>query len=64
MQKVLWALTMIGSFIGIALISITMRTAESAPQQAAGAAFAIAAAVIPYCLARAASELDKLSETH
>jgi hypothetical protein len=35
----------------------TFTDAKSAPQQGAGAAMAAASAVIPYCFARAVSEL-------
>ena len=56
-ERVLWALTAIGAMLGILQMVMTSSTAESAPQQAAGFAMAIAYAVIPYVLARAAQEL-------
>ena len=37
-------------------------SAQGAPQEAAAAAIAVDLAVIPYCLARAVSEMGKLSE--
>jgi hypothetical protein len=52
-ERFLWVVTIVGCGIGIAQLSITFATAQSAPQQAAGAGMAIATAVIPYCLARA-----------
>lgn len=59
MKKFLWILTAIGSVLGglVALIGVT--AANGAPQEAAAAAMGIAFAVIPYCLARAASEMEK-----
>ena len=52
-EKFLWAIAIIGAGVGIAELSITEFTAQSAPQQAAGAGLALAWTVIPYCLARA-----------
>lgn len=49
----LYVLTVIGAVLGaLTLVGFSL-LASSAPQQAAGAAIAIAFAVIPYCLARA-----------
>lgn len=55
----LWALTIFGSLAGGFTLIHTFAAAKGAPQQAAGAAMAIAVAVIPYCLARAVSELSR-----
>ena len=57
MKKFLWKLSALGSVLGglVALIGVT--AANGAPQEAAAAAMGIAFAVIPYCLARAASEM-------
>lgn len=59
MKKYLWILTAIGSVLGglVGLVGVT--AARGAPQEAAAAAIGIAFAVIPYCLARAASETGK-----
>lgn len=59
MKKSLWILTIIGSLLGGLMALIGLFAANSAPQEAAAAAMGIAFAVIPYCLARAASELSK-----
>ncbi|ARM68119.1 hypothetical protein Q4R01_17540 [Morganella morganii] len=55
-MKILWGVVVICAVIGLLdglLPAITM--ANSAPQQAAGAAIGIAWAVIPYCLVKAIS---------
>jgi len=57
MRNILWILTLLGALGGgLTLLGVTF-SANGAPQQAAGAAMAAALAVIPYCLARAFSEL-------
>ena len=53
MTILFWVLAIIGVFVGAVEFVITLATAQSAPQQAAGAALAITYAVLPYCLARA-----------
>ena len=53
-MKAIWFLVIIGSILGGYTFFETMGQREiSAPQQAAGMAIAIAAAVIPYCFLRA-----------
>lgn len=60
MAKFMWVVTIIMSLIG-AIIGFTgMHTATSAPQEAAAAAMGLAWAVIPYCIARAFTELRSL----
>ena len=59
MQKFLWVCTMLGSLIGLFFLLVVLTAAKGAPQEAAGAAIAVACAVIPYCLARAVSELER-----
>jgi hypothetical protein len=59
MKKFLWILTAIGSVLGSLVALIGVAAANGAPQEAAAAAMGIAFAVIPYCLARAASEMGK-----
>ena len=58
MKKFLWYITILGSLSGalVALAGVVRPT--GAPEEAAAAAVGIALAVIPYCLARAASELS------
>ena len=59
MKKFLWVLTMIGSVLGGLVVLCGVIGANGAPQDAAAAAVGIAMAAIPYCLARAASEMGK-----
>lgn len=51
-----WSVTQIGAFIGGMILLFAVPFASGAPQEAAGAAIAIACAVIPYCMARAVDE--------
>lgn len=52
-MKILWYLVALCSAIGFFQGILMVFDANSAPQQAAGAAMGIAWAVIPYCFARA-----------
>lgn len=56
MKRFFWVGTIIGSVIG-ALSLFGSLLDNSAPRQAAGAAIAVALAVIPYCIARAVDGL-------
>jgi hypothetical protein len=58
-RTLLWFLTILGSLAGALTLADTFTEAKSAPQQAAGAALGVGLAVIPYCLARAVSELNR-----
>ncbi|WP_340619342.1 hypothetical protein [Xenorhabdus siamensis] len=55
-MRILWLAVIICSVAG-AMIGLipALTVAESAPQEAAGAAVAVACAVVPYCIARAVS---------
>ena len=55
-----WGLTLLGSLLGGVILVIGVFTANGAPQEAAAAAIALGCAVIPYCVARAISELTRL----
>ena len=57
MIRILYGLCVFGCLAGGWVLWWTFSTALSAPQEATGAALAIALAVIPYCLARAAQEM-------
>ena len=57
MKKLLWVLTILGSILGAAIVPIGISASKGAPQEAVFIALGIAFAVIPYCLARAYSEL-------
>lgn len=58
-ERICWAMTAIGALSGAGQFFYTVASAESAPQQAAGFAAAMACAVIPYVFARAAQEYRK-----
>ena len=47
---VLAILTFIGAGLATITLALTLLTSESAPQQAAGAALAVAFVIIPYCV--------------
>lgn len=59
MKKLFWITTIISSGLGGFVAIEGIANASSAPQQAAAAAMGVAFAVIPYCIARAVSELGK-----
>lgn len=61
MKKFLWVLTAIGSVLGVLTVVFGVMGAKGAPQEAAAAAIGIAFAVLPYCLARAASEISQMN---
>ena len=63
MRRTLWFITALGSFLGALLFVFGVPSAESAVQESAIAAMAIGLAVIPYCLARAATELKALKDS-
>lgn len=52
-ERFMWVFSFLCGVLGLFELGYTMLKAESAPQQGAGAAMAMALAVIPYCLARA-----------
>ena len=56
-EGLLWKVTGIAAIVAAVLLLILVMGAESAIQQASGAAIAIGVAVIPYVLARAAGEI-------
>ncbi|MFJ7884682.1 hypothetical protein ACIQYF_14485 [Pseudomonas sp. NPDC096917] len=60
MAKLMWIVTIIMSFVGAFIGFYGMYAASSAPQEAAAAAMGLACAVIPYCAARAFSEIRTL----
>ncbi len=59
MKQLLWLVTIIGSIVGGMVVYVGVGAAKGAPQEAAAAAVGLAMAVIPYCLARAVSEIGK-----
>lgn len=61
MRRLLWVLVILGVLAGGFVLFATMAMAKGAPQEAAGAALAVALAVLPYCLARAVGELSAIN---
>lgn len=61
MHRLAYIFVIIGVAIGGWELLNTLAFAESAPQQAAGAAMALAWAVLPYCFARAVEKLGESS---
>ena len=59
MLRVLWVVTIICAAIGGFFFVSVIKSANGAPQEAAGAAMALCMAVIPYVISRAVSELNK-----
>ena len=59
----LWVLVIIGSLFGGCTLIDGFLSAKSAPQQAAAAAAACGLAIIPYCIARAASAISNISKS-
>lgn len=57
--KIFYSLAAVGAFIGGFEFFSAMTKAQSAPQQAAGAAMALCWAVLPYVLARAVQEANR-----
>lgn len=62
MAAFFWVLTIIGSVIGGLVVLVTLGSAKGAPQEAAGAAIGLSFAILPYCIARALSELGRPSQ--
>jgi predicted nucleic acid-binding Zn-ribbon protein len=58
-ERIAWGAAMVLALYGFAQFIFTLGAAESAPQQAAGAAMAVCWAVIPYCFARAIQAIRK-----
>lgn len=58
MKTLLYVATFIGGILGAFVLFGTV-LADSAPQQGAGAAVAVALVVIPYCMARVIGEARK-----
>lgn len=61
MKTLGYVLTIIGTLIGGFFLLNALMLADSAPQQAAGAAIAIAFGVLPYCFARAVERVGEPS---
>jgi hypothetical protein len=57
-KDLVWKIALGCSGLGLLMYVFTWMSADSAPQEAAGAALSIAIAVIPYCFARAFAEIN------
>jgi sugar phosphate permease len=57
MIKFVWSLVIIGFLLGGFVFVIETSFATSAPQQAAAAARGLAIVILPYCFARAVTEI-------
>jgi hypothetical protein len=55
----MWVATLILGVVGVDQLIKTLMWAESAPQQAAGAATAAALVIVPYVITRAFQEIVK-----
>lgn len=53
MIPLFWLLTMLSCMVGGFFLMIALLASTGAPQEAAGAAIAVAFAVVPYCFTRA-----------
>ncbi|MBI1318326.1 MAG: hypothetical protein GC168_05150 [Candidatus Hydrogenedens sp.] len=62
MRQLLWVVSMLGAILGACLVILIPLAANGAPQEAAAAGLALAFAVIPYCFARAASEIVTIAK--
>ena len=60
LAKFMWVVTILMSVIGAVVGFGGMLLAKSAPQEAAAAAMGLTCAIIPYCIARAFTELRSL----
>jgi len=56
-RTMLWLFTIAGCLLGALVGIVGVLAAKGAPQQASAGAIAVACAVLPYCLARAVSEI-------
>jgi uncharacterized protein YjeT (DUF2065 family) len=57
MIKFVWSLVIVGFLLGGFVFVIETLISTSAPQQAAAAARGLAIVILPYCLARAVTEI-------
>lgn len=56
--NIFWLLTIIGAFISIFMLFITLTQSNGAPQEAAGAALSLCFVVIPYVMARSVEKIE------
>ncbi|RRN54971.1 hypothetical protein EIM48_11970 [Pseudoxanthomonas sp. SGNA-20] len=58
MRTFFWVIAMLSCVLAGLILVLGVATANGAPQEAAFAAIAVGVAVIPYCFARAISEIS------
>ena len=63
MRHVFEILTFLGGLFGAFLLFMAFTSASGAPQQAAGAAMALACVVIPYCIAAMLQRSELLEQS-
>lgn len=61
-KLICWVATILGGVIGSGVFLYGMTAVESDMQMGSLSAFAIGFAVLPYCLARAITEIDELGK--
>lgn len=59
-RRFYWRGVLFGGWFGFVCFIIGVAISNGAPQECAAAGIGLAFAVIPYCLARAVSELEKI----
>lgn len=59
MKKYLWILAIVGSVLGALLCVVGLAAAKEASQETVALLLGMSFAVIPYCLAKAVSEMGK-----
>ncbi len=57
MKTFFWVIALLAAIIAIPVFVIGMSLSDGAPQEAAVSAVALVIAIVPYCLARAMSEI-------
>lgn len=55
--SILWTISLLGAIAGGFVLVTGMQAASSAPQEAVVCALACALAILPYCFARAVTEI-------
>lgn len=61
--ELFWWISLCAAIVGAIILATTVQYAQSAPQEASGAALAVGVAVIPYVFARATHELVILNSS-
>lgn len=59
LSKVLWIGVILSSLLGVLIVFGAITITQTVMQESAGIALGISFAVIPYCIARAVSEIGK-----